>query len=104
MGGVWGVGAALALETCRARRGFFSGLLQEGYVVGNLLAAALFGLLFPHLHGTGMVTNWRVLFMLGAMPRCSPSTCSSRWKSRPFGLPAAIGGAWRRSRSSILRT
>ena len=69
MGGVWGVGAALALETLPARgRGFFSGLLQEGYVVGNLLAAALFGLLFPHLHGSGMMTNWRVMFMVGALP------------------------------------
>ena len=69
MGGEWGVGAALALETLPARgRGFFSGLLQEGYVVGSLLAAAVFGLLFPHLHGTGMMTNWRVMFMVGALP------------------------------------
>src|SRR5271170_2034813 len=69
MGGVWGVGAALALETLPAEgRGFFSGLLQEGYVCGNLLAAALFGLLFSHLHGTGMFTNWRVMFMIGALP------------------------------------
>jgi SHS family lactate transporter-like MFS transporter len=69
MGGVWGVGAALALETLPAEgRGFFSGLLQEGYVCGNLLAAALFGLLFPHLHGTGMMTPWRILFMVGALP------------------------------------
>ncbi|MGP8260456.1 MAG: MFS transporter [Acidobacteriaceae bacterium] len=69
MGGVWGVGAALALETLPARgRGFFSGLLQEGYVVGNLLAAALFGLFFPHLHGSGMMTNWRMMFMAGALP------------------------------------
>ena len=69
MGGEWGVGAALALEVLPAeRRGFFSGLLQEGYVVGNLLAAALYGLLFPHLHGTGLWTPWRVLFMLGALP------------------------------------
>ncbi|MCU1227092.1 MAG: major facilitator superfamily 1 [Edaphobacter sp.] len=69
MGGEWGVGAALALESLPAsRRGFFSGVLQEGYVVGNLLAAALYGLLFPHLHGTGMLTNWRVMFMIGALP------------------------------------
>jgi SHS family lactate transporter-like MFS transporter len=69
MGGVWGVGAALALETLPpAGRGFFSGLLQEGYVVGNLLAALLFGLLFPHLHGTGMYTNWRIMFMVGTLP------------------------------------
>jgi SHS family lactate transporter-like MFS transporter len=69
MGGEWGVGAALALETLPAEgRGFFSGLLQEGYVCGNLLAAALFGLLFPHLHGTGLFLNWRVMFMVGALP------------------------------------
>lgn len=69
MGGEWGVGAALALETLPAKgRGFFSGLLQEGYVVGNLAAAALYGLLFPHLHGTGMFTGWRVMFMIGALP------------------------------------
>jgi SHS family lactate transporter-like MFS transporter len=69
MGGVWGVGAALALETLPPEgRGFFSGLLQEGYVIGNLLAAALFGLLFPHLHGAGVMTNWRVMFMVGALP------------------------------------
>jgi SHS family lactate transporter-like MFS transporter len=69
MGGVWGVGAALALETLPAQgRGFFSGLLQEGYVIGSLLAAALFGLFFPYLHGTGMMTNWRVMFMIGALP------------------------------------
>jgi SHS family lactate transporter-like MFS transporter len=69
MGGEWGVGAALALETLPAEgRGFFSGLLQEGYVCGNLLAAALFGLLFPHLHGSGVFLNWRVMFMVGALP------------------------------------
>ena len=69
MGGEWGVGAALALEVLPPeRRGFFSGLLQEGYVVGNLLAAALYGLLFPHLHGAGLVAPWRVLFMIGALP------------------------------------
>jgi SHS family lactate transporter-like MFS transporter len=69
MGGEWGVGAALALESMPAKgRGFFSGLLQEGYVVGNLLAAALYGTVFPHLHGTGMLTGWRVMFMIGALP------------------------------------
>ncbi|MGD0797044.1 MAG: MFS transporter [Acidobacteriaceae bacterium] len=69
MGGEWGVGAALALETLPAAgRGIFSGLLQEGYVCGNLLAAALFGLLFPHLHGAGLFLNWRVMFMVGALP------------------------------------
>ncbi len=69
MGGEWGVGAALTFETLpEDNRGFFSGLLQEGYVTGNLIAAAVYGLVFPHLHGTGMLTNWRVLFFIGALP------------------------------------
>ena len=68
MGGEWGVGAALALESLPAEgRGFFSGLLQEGYVVGNILAALVY-LLFPYLHGVGSFTAWRVLFLIGAVP------------------------------------
>ena len=68
MGGEWGVGAALALESLPTEgRGFFSGLLQEGYVVGNMLAALVY-LLFPYLHGTGLFSAWRVLFLVGAVP------------------------------------
>jgi len=60
MGGEWGVGAALALETLPARgRGFFSGLLQEGYVIGYLLASVLFGVLFVHI-------GWRGMFIASA--------------------------------------
>ena len=59
----------MAFETLPEKgRGFFSGLLQEGYVIGNLLAALVYGLVFPHLHGTGMLTNWRVMFFIGALP------------------------------------
>ncbi len=37
MGGEWGVGASLALESASPRlRGLLSGLLQEGYAIGNL--------------------------------------------------------------------
>src|ERR1700683_1755923 len=62
MGGEWGVGAALAFETLPAEgRGFFSGLLQEGYVVGYLMAALVYGTLFS-------VVGWRGMFVLGARP------------------------------------
>ena len=62
MGGVWGVGAALAFETLPSEgRGFFSGVLQEGYAIGYLLAAGAFGLGFHWL-------GWRGLFALGALP------------------------------------
>lgn len=60
MGGEWGVGAALALETLPARgRGFFSGLLQEGYVLGYLLASVVFALLFVHV-------GWRGMFIVSS--------------------------------------
>src|ERR1700692_3382002 len=62
MGGEWGVGAALAFETLPAEgRGFFSGLLQEGYVVGYLMAALVYGTLFP-------IFGWRGIFVIGALP------------------------------------
>ena len=62
MGGEWGVGAALAFETLPAEgRGFFSGLLQEGYVVGYLMAALVYGTLFQYV-------GWRGMFVIGALP------------------------------------
>jgi SHS family lactate transporter-like MFS transporter len=62
MGGEWGVGAALAFETLPTEgRGFFSGLLQEGYVVGYLLAALVYGTLFSYV-------GWRGMFVIGALP------------------------------------
>ncbi len=89
MGGEWGVGAALALESLPAKgRGAFSGILQEGYVVGNLLAAALYGLLFPHLHGTGMFTGWRVMFMIGALPALLAFYMQFKVEESPIWLEA----------------
>ena len=62
MGGEWGVGAALALESLPAKgRGTFSGILQEGYVLGYLLASALFAFGFQAL-------GWRGMFVVGAAP------------------------------------
>jgi SHS family lactate transporter-like MFS transporter len=62
MGGEWGVGAALAMEAAPPRwRGFLSGLLQEGYAVGYILAAAAYFLVFPHF-------GWRPMFFLGGLP------------------------------------
>src|SRR5580698_1069484 len=72
MGGEWGVGAALAFETLpKENRGFFSGLLQEGYAVGYLFAAAAYALLFPwfsHFSWYGHSFGWRGMFLVGAAP------------------------------------
>ncbi|MBU6299025.1 MAG: MFS transporter [Alphaproteobacteria bacterium] len=62
MGGEWGVGASLTMETIPpGARGFVSGLLQSGYPTGYLFASVVFGLLYPHI-------GWRGMFMVGALP------------------------------------
>src|ERR1700729_2766144 len=62
MGGEWGVGAALAFETLpKEGRGFFSGILQEGYAVGYLMAALAYGTAFRFV-------GWRGMFVIGALP------------------------------------
>jgi len=64
MGGEWGLGAALAMEKIPAeRRGFFSGLLQEGYSLGYLLAALASLLVMDSL---GL--SWRWLFGFSVIP------------------------------------
>ena len=62
MGGEWGIGASLTMESVPANwRGVVSGLLQAGYPSGYLLASIVYGLAFS-------TVGWRGLFMLGAVP------------------------------------
>jgi SHS family lactate transporter-like MFS transporter len=62
MGGEWGVGASLAMEQVPPKwRGVLSGLLQQGYSLGNLLASLCFWFLFERW-------GWRPLFFLGGIP------------------------------------
>jgi SHS family lactate transporter-like MFS transporter len=62
MGGEWGVGASLVMEKVPVRlRGVLSGLLQQGYAAGNLLAAACYFAFFDRW-------GWRPLFFLGGLP------------------------------------
>ncbi|HEY7002200.1 MAG TPA: MFS transporter [Candidatus Udaeobacter sp.] len=62
MGGEWGLGASLAMETLpTAARGLFSGILQQGYAFGYLLAAVVYWIVFPFF-------GWRGLFVTGALP------------------------------------
>jgi SHS family lactate transporter-like MFS transporter len=62
MGGEWGLGASLAMEKIPAsKRGFFSGVLQQGYPVGYMLAAIAFFVVNP-------IFGWRGLFVCSAIP------------------------------------
>src|SRR6266571_5313009 len=82
MGGEWGVGAALAFETLPTEgRGAFSGILQEGYALGSILASAAFALFF---HSIG----WRGLFILGASPALLVFYVQARVTESPVWLAA----------------
>ncbi len=62
MGGEWGVGASLTMESIPAKsRGLVSGLLQAGYPSGLLLASAVYWVAYP-------LIGWRGMFMLGLAP------------------------------------
>ena len=87
MGGEWGVGAALAFETLpQENRGFFSGLLQEGYVVGYLLAALGYGTVFHYV-------GWRGMFVIGALPAFVVIFIRTKVEESP---------AWRQGRGSTI--
>jgi SHS family lactate transporter-like MFS transporter len=62
MGGEWGLGASLTMETIPTKsRGAVSGVLQAGYPSGFLLASIVYGLLFDHV-------GWRGMLMVGVVP------------------------------------
>src|SRR5262249_7813962 len=90
MGGEWGLGASLAIEALPPRaRGLASGVLQQGYSFGFLLAAIVYWLIFPHF-------GWRALFIVGALPAFlviyirlhvpESATWSRQPRRREFGL------------------
>src|ERR1700734_401794 len=102
MGGEWGVGASLTMETIPAKtRGIVSGLLQAGYPSGYLLAAVLYGTAYHFL-------GWRGMFMVGPLPallvlfirrNVEESPAWKERKGRPTALRAEIGatikGKWK---------
>jgi MFS transporter, SHS family, lactate transporter len=62
MGGEWGIGSALTMETIPpSARGAVSGMLQVGYPSGYLLASVAVNLFYDHL-------GWRYMFVLGVIP------------------------------------
>ena len=101
MGGEWGVGAALAFETLpKEGRGTFSGILQEGYAMGSILAAAAFALFFKGFHLFGLQVpgiGWRGLFILGAAPALLVFYVQARVPESPVWLAGAANRAARRA-------
>ncbi|MBV8046169.1 MAG: MFS transporter [Paludibacterium sp.] len=106
MGGEWGVGSSLTMESIPPKsRGLVSGLLQAGYPSGYLLATLAFGQLFTHI-------GWRGMFMLSLLPALltiyirlnvpeSPTWEAEKEKAKP-GLLATFQSQWRLSVYAIV--
>jgi SHS family lactate transporter-like MFS transporter len=99
MGGEWGIGASLTMESIpTAWRGRVSGLLQAGYPSGYLLATLLYAFLYP-LPQIG----WRGMFVIGALPALlvlyirSSVPESPDWVARQLRPKANIGEIIRRN-------
>src|SRR5205809_3687600 len=91
MGGEWGLGASLAMETLpTAARGLFSGILQQGYAFGYLLAAVVYWIVFPFF-------GWRGLFVAGALPALLVLYIRAQVPESPVWLQRqhAMGDFWK---------
>jgi SHS family lactate transporter-like MFS transporter len=88
MGGEWGLGASLLMETLPTKaRGLFSGILQQGYAFGFLLAAIVYWVVYPHF-------GWRGLFIVGAMPALLVLFIRTKVPESP---------AWQRQKASLAK-
>jgi SHS family lactate transporter-like MFS transporter len=106
MGGEWGVGGALTMETVPPKsRGIVSGLLQAGYPSGYLLASVVFGVFYQYI-------GWRGMFFIGVLPALlvlyirahvpeSPAFKTLEKKTRP-GLVATLKQNWKLSVYAII--
>ncbi len=99
MGGEWGLGAALAMEKIPPeRRGFYSGLLQEGYPIGYLLAA------LAYLALTALGLGWRWIFVLSIIPALTTLLLRRRvTESEAWQAARRNMGATRTTMRDILR-
>jgi SHS family lactate transporter-like MFS transporter len=69
MGGEWGIGASLTMESIRPEaRGIVSGLLQSGYPTGYLLASIVYRNFYEPLGALTGLAPWRSLFLPGVVP------------------------------------
>ena len=85
MGGEWGIGASLVMETIPPRlRGFVSGLLQSGYPSGYFLASLVYYLLFDQI-------GWRGMFFVGIAPALLVFLIRMHVKESPTHLALAAG-------------
>src|SRR5258708_1506282 len=86
MGGEWGVGASLAMESIPPKgRGLVSGILQSGYPSGYLVASVVYGLLYQYI-------GWRGMFMIGIAPAFLTFFILRNVKESPAWTPKKVLG------------
>ncbi|MFL5236253.1 MAG: MFS transporter [Rhizomicrobium sp.] len=69
MGGEWGIGASLTMESIKPEsRGIVSGLLQSGYPTGYLFASIVYRNFYEPLGNLTGMAPWRSLFLVGILP------------------------------------
>jgi len=112
MGGEWGLGSSLAMESIPPQaRGLVSGILQCGYPTGYLLASIVFYLFYNETF-FGITFGWRAMFLFSLLPAAlvlfirahvpeSPAFDEGRTKPKP-GFIATLGANWRLSLYAIV--
>ena len=98
MGGEWGVGASLVMESIPAKmRGKVSALLQSGYPSGYLLAAATYYLFYDHI-------GWRGMFFIGLVPALLVAVIRTGVEESPVHVAlAASGGKKQTTRAALMQ-
>jgi SHS family lactate transporter-like MFS transporter len=112
MGGEWGLGSSLTMESIPPQsRGFVSGILQCGYPTGYLLASIVFGV-FYKMNVFGYVIDWRGMFLFSVLPAFlvlfirgnvpeSPAFHAAREVEKP-GFVATLSANWQLSLYAII--
>ena len=107
MGGEWGLGSSLTMESIPPQsRGFVSGILQSGYPTGYLLASIVFGVFYDETF-FGVTLGWRAMFLFSLLPAAlvlfirthvpeSPAFAEAQMKPKP-GFLTTLGANWRLS-------
>jgi MFS transporter, SHS family, lactate transporter len=112
MGGEWGLGSSLTMESIPPQsRGLVSGILQGGYPTGFLLASIVFGIFYDETF-FGITIGWRAMFLFSVLPALvvlfirshvpeSPAFAEAQTKPKP-GFIATLGANWRVSLFAIV--
>ncbi|RYP05083.1 hypothetical protein DL764_004044 [Monosporascus ibericus] len=105
MGGVYGNAVAMALENCHTdARGLMSGIMQQGYSFGYVLAAC------ANLGVGGSTESWKIVFWIAAglsmaagLLRCCFPESKQFLESKKEGHKISAGDFWAETKSMLAR-